>query len=397
LLSDYVGGGGNLIVMGVDDGNAAPVNAFIEKAGTRFTVRASVITAPSGSQILAYSEQGTIAYRSIMGRGNLTKVGITLNDLISSDAPIGAMLLSEALVLGESLNSVVAEMDSSYIEYTTGGGSYSISNLSSPVFTFIADHSVKHNQFNWAFPLSHDVAANSNGVLHLNLWSDGGASGSIGVALHQSGVVGYCGVEIPEQTWSGWKEFELPLSEFYWKEGDLVTQNSSISLCFNEDGPYQDSAIAHQYKVNGMGIVAYGNSPGYKALYGSWLSADTFKVTLGDAKTILWKESYMPTWQVIDDQGRPVDYYFAGPGMIYLKAQADAKYVTFHMPVASTRMMGFVISGISLVLMGGWSLSCAIQSRRKPNKITRYKQNLHEALQHLTFKLEFQCAGVTQR
>jgi hypothetical protein len=365
LLDAYASGGGHLVVIGQGSGEAAELSAQLVGLGTSIQIVGSPLAAPQGSTILAETSQGPLVYRYPMGQGAVTVMGTTLGDILKGDSTMAAVLLAEAISTDSGIKSVSADLSTSFISVATGGSdTYLVSYDGAASLSYAINSTLDHNQFNWTFPLPESIPVDSNAVLNFSLWSDGSPVSWIGVTLQQGGEGAYLGYNLPAQTWDGWKDFSLPLSYFQWMGGDLITSFNDVSICFNDNAPYDTSQMQEQFKVKDLNLSVLDTSLGVSAAEAEWLTADTFRVTLGDTKTILWKESYMPSWQVVDDQGRPVKFYFAGPGMIYLKAPADARYITFHMPEATDRMAGLIISGISLLAFGSWGLIAAWRRKR---------------------------------
>jgi hypothetical protein len=509
ILDNYVMNGGHLIVTGAYNNPQNLLNVNINDIGLSFHVEASILAAPQGSVILAQTQEGPVAYRTSVGQGNITEIGITLAAMLKSDSLGDTILLTEAVAPELNLDKIVAKLDSSSISYVTQGtvggismfsddpkqkitasnwamsgntdkgqvqvkSSAEIENMTAefngmntnnqvnfsadlsditfvkssgsvefdiwtdstpiidasfaspdqtkynnhpvqtkkgewvhnilplsafnyptgdfdtsqkfifavnnnpstglsghevvvnlrvknfiinspdqlvssgvPSLNFVADHSIEHNQINWTFRLSQSVSADSNAIVRFSLWSDGSIS-SIGVTLNQTGNSGYLYYDLPDEIWTGWKDFVLPLSYFRRKEGEGINSVDAISLIFNENAPYQSQAEIQRFKIANVGIVAMNNPSRYVGLNGTWTQANKFVLPLGDKKNILWKESYLPSWLVKDNLGRKVDYYFAGPGMIYLVAPQDATSLTFEMPVPKDLAAGIVISTFSL-------------------------------------------------
>ncbi len=222
---------------------------------------------------------------------------------------------------------------------------------------------LEHNQVNWTFPLEEPVAVEANGVIHFSLWCDGNQSGYVGVTLQKKGIDGYYGYDLPDEAWIGWKDFTLPLSYFEWMGTEHHEEFDSIAICLNQDAPYSPADDDRSFRVNYISVIAIEGVSDYQPLQGVWENASTFKMALGGSRSVLWKESYLPSWQVSDDEGRPLDYYFAGPGMIYLDVPEGVDYVVFHMPISTPRMAGIIISGLSLVGLATAAIVC--KTRRK--------------------------------
>jgi hypothetical protein len=511
-LDKYVANGGHLIVTGVYNNPQSLLNININDIGISFQLDASPLTAPSGSVILAQTQQSPIAYRTSLGKGTITVMGISLEDFSESNSVASTLLLIEAIAPTIKLNNVLGQMDSSSISYLTSGmiggislssnqpnqnvtasnwvvswntekaqgqinsnsgtenmttefngidthnqvnfsaalsntvlvessgyvefdiwtdsdpivagsfsspnlqeysscsvqtekgewvhnilplsafnysdGNFSISqeftfavndnptagltgnsaivnlqvknfNIVSPnqveengvsTLNFVSDPYIDHNQINWTFPFPQSVSVDSDATVQFSLWSDGANVSSIGVTLSQ-GNNGFLFYNLPNEVWTGWKDFELPLSYFQWKEGGLINNFNSLSLCFNEDSPYNSQANICEFKIQDLSVTSLINSAIHNDLNGTWLHSDKFTVNLGDNKEVLWKESYSTSWKIIDNTGQKVNYYFAGPGMIYLVAPNNAQSLTFIMPVPTDRIIGIVISIFSLVVI----------------------------------------------
>lgn len=230
-----------------------------------------------------------------------------------------------------------------------------------PSLTFVADHSVENNQINWELPFTEQLPTDSNAIINFSLWNDGNPVSSIGITLEHHSKDGYLYYDLPDTTWNGWKDITIPLSYFRSKTGDLIDQFDSLVLNINENAPYQHDAILRQFKIQNVSVTTLINDSIYSKLDGEWDQADRFILQLGDNKKILWKESYLPSWQIKDNHGQPVDYYFAGPGMIYLQAPQDTNYLIFEMPIPRDRVAGIIVSIISV--LGFISYFCIIKRR----------------------------------
>jgi hypothetical protein len=356
-LDKFVQDGGHLIVIGA--GNSAPSSVIAQLPDQKlsFQVMASPLPAPDNSTILAETQDETLAYETPIGKGIITFSGISLSSMINSDSTVSAILLAEEVAPEIKLDTIEAETNSTTIPFITNGTIASVTNPPAPTsqndnessLTYIVNSSLQHNQVNWGIPLPQLLPADSNAIIHFSLWSDGNPISEIGVTLEQEGKAGYLYYDIPDKVWNGWKDFTIPLSYFQWKEGEQIDHFDSLYLCFNDDPPYQSEPNAKLFKVRDVSVTTLTNTSGYSDLGGTWQQADKFIVKLGNNKVVLWKESYMPSWKVTDDKGRQVDYYFAGPGMIYIVAPKDATSLTFVMPVPTDRIIGIVISVLSFV------------------------------------------------
>ena len=343
------------MVTGANNTAQRELNANIKNSGLTFQVKASPLTVPESSVVLADAPEGALVYRTPLGRGTLAIAGVSLDELVKSDSLAGTILLAETIAPEFTLKQIIGGLDSSHISYTTQGTTGEISDnskqpdISNKIvasLNFFSNYKIEHNQINWSFPLSQTVTANANGIVNLSLWSDGKPV-TIGVALEQKGKSGYLSYDLPDNEWNGWKDFALPMSYFQGKEGEKINSIDMITISFNDDPPDQSDAGTRLFKFDDVRIVTLNNPASYSALTGSWEQANKFVLPLGDDKGVLWKESYMASWVVKDNLGRKVDYYFAGPGMIYLVPLQNATSITFEMPTSKELLAGIVISVLS--------------------------------------------------
>jgi hypothetical protein len=365
-LDAYVAGGGHLIVAGPITGSESKLEAQLPGTGIHLEVQSSLLSPPADSAILAESSEGTLAYRASRGEGSITMLGMPLENLLNCDSTAGALLLAEAVAPDLDLSSLTANMADSYISYSTGGGTYSISDTGDPSLNFSVNPNLASNQFNWTFPLTKPLEVNTETLVQFSLWSDGNAANSVGIALEQAGKYAYLGYTIPDQAWSGWKDFTVPLSSFEWKTGDVAEHANYLTFCFTQNAPYTEATSSAEFKLKDVNIITVNQSGKYGVLNGTWETANEYKSDVAGGQPILWKESYLPTWKITDDLGRPVNYYFAGPGMIYLVPAPDARYIVFEMPLPETRVVGIIVSTVSFVgLVLFWALLSFIKGRKR--------------------------------
>jgi hypothetical protein len=300
---------------------------------------------------LSISRDRYNAYPVRMSKGQWVR---NLLPLSAFNFPVGSFDLSQEIIFAVNDNPaaglrgdgdrVVLQIRN--LEVASSG--FTKSNGGSNLY-YIADPGIQHNQVNWKLPFPRLLEADDNAVLTFALWHDGKPTSGIGIALERQGVAGYLYYDLPEKTWDGWREYTIPLSYFRWKEGEQIESFDSLSICFNEDPPYQSEQTVRHFQVRDVQVATLGIAPGFIQLDGEWQQANKFELTLKDNRRILWKESFMPTWKIRDEHGHRVDHYFAGPGMIYLVAPDDAQTIIFEMPFPKDQIIGMIISAFSLI------------------------------------------------
>ena len=368
ILDSFAKDGGHLIVMGVNTSQYATLTAQLQESGLAFQVEASPLLAPDGSSVQCAAQELSLVYTTSQGYGSLTFSGISLRGLVESNSAVSAVLLAQVIAPEIEVNQADAELSSSTVLPVTMGTTVTGFRVSpsgpdqEASLIFALDQSVAHNQISWILPLPQQVPADSNAIIHVSLWNDGVSASSIEVALKQDSDDGYLYYELPQKLWTGWQDFSLPLSYFQRREDEQIDNFDSVVLSFSVDAAHQSNPEAREFRVKYAGVSSLGRTSSYSSLYGEWKQANKFTLTLGDEKRILWKETHVSSWQVTDDNGHRVSYYYAGPGMIYVVAPSDASSLTFQMPVPKDQIVGIVVSVVSLV---GFSSYLVVRRLRK--------------------------------
>lgn len=518
VMEVFIREGGHLLVMESKDGEPNPVNADLLRMRLSLQVKATPLEAPEASTILAQADQGVLVYRENMGQGTVTFCGISLNNLIESNSPVGAILLLEMMVPEFEMNQINPKIAASKVSWTTdgtiagisssliatteaakilnwaaswrtenaqgevntaspyqelvarfsGGADHDQVNFSAylsdqvpvksagfiefeiwcdgepridvsfassrkwnshpvkikkgewvrnliplsafrfpvgdfdlskefifavndnpeaglagngdkvlvrvrhfriyasektdeqPVLHWVADYDKQHNQVNWKLPLPEPLSANDDALLNFSLWHDGGLTTGIDIVLEQEGAFGFLYYNLDQSVWKGWKDFSIPLSAFQWKEDqgwEQIKSFDSIVIAVNQDPPYPKELVMREFIIRDLKMIK-PKAPSFVRLEGEWLQANKFKVVLQGHRAVLWKESYTSSWRVTTEEGNPVDYYFAGPGLIYLVAPEGDKELTFELPFPIELLVGLGISATSLLGMGSYSLAC---------------------------------------
>jgi hypothetical protein len=361
VLDNYVYSGGDLIVMGVLNSEKSQITTTVVISDVSFQTNVSVLEVPQTGNAVASCKEGTVAFTEAMEKGFITMVGTSTSSLEKSNSVGAAGLLIKLISKNINITNINGDTPSSNISYLTSNTMaklfWSADNTdlagtwqSAETMIFTADNNNIHNQANWTVPLSDTLAVDGNSFVHFALWSDGNPVVSIGVTLNMD-TTDYLGYDLPADSWVGWKTFDLPLSCFYWKEGDLIDKFNSVSLCFNQDAPYAQGIVSQTYKLEDVGVINFSNTSQYTKLNGEWKNDNRFTVDVDGSSNILWKESFTGNWIVKDDQGQTIEYYFAGPGMMYLKIPIGSKWISFEMPLDKDRLIGIIISSVSLICL----------------------------------------------
>lgn len=241
-----------------------------------------------------------------------------------------------------------------------------------PVLQWVADYGREHNQVNWKLPLPWLLSAGDNALLNFSLWHDGEPVTGIDIILEQEEKKSFLYYTLHQPVWEGWRNFSIPLSAFQWKEGwEQIQSFDSIVIVLNQDPPYPKESVIREFITRDIKITSLKAPPTFVKLEGEWLQANKFKVALKGHREVLWKESYTPSWKVKADNGRAVDYYFAGPGMMYLVAPEDAQELIFEMPVPLDVLLGL---GISVVFFLGFMYYTLARTRGLPLPHIKVKQ-----------------------
>jgi hypothetical protein len=232
-----------------------------------------------------------------------------------------------------------------------------------PILQVIDASGSGRNQSNWEMRLPESLPADSNSLVSFSMWHDGNPVDSIAVTLIDTGTGGFLGYTLSLAVWEGWKDFAIPLSAFRWSLGDRIATYDSVAFVFNQVSMDLSSPSGlHTFMVRDVNVTAFGDRPGYVGVEGNWRQSNEFEVSL-EGSRILWKQSWMPGWKVTDDEGGPVNYYYAGPGLIYLEAPSEVQNLKFEMPVAWDLKLGLAISFVSLI---GIAAYAAVIRFRRP-------------------------------
>jgi hypothetical protein len=125
-----------------------------------------------------------------------------------------------------------------------------------------------------------------------------------------------------------------------------------------------------QLMVRDVTVTSLESPARYSELAGEWTRANALELRVSGPQDMLWKQSHMPNWRVTSTGGESIDYYFAGPGMLYLTVPEGAEHIVFEMPIPVERTAGIAISVVSLLGVVSYALVRRRSRRRGSSCLT---------------------------
>jgi hypothetical protein len=225
----------------------------------------------------------------------------------------------------------------------------------SQLLQVVVDPGVRHQQVNMGSEFESPQPVAGRGFLRFRMWNPGVRLKGFTVALVAEPSLQFLQYVAPPMQWRGFRDFALPLSAFGEKDRWEENTFNRAEFIFNFDRPRGVSdPTLYTFAVRGVRLVTVQDEPRPTPLSGRWRNPTEFEVTVPGPGGLLWKENFIPSWDVTGD-GRPLDVYEAGPGMIWIQVPGGVRSVTFRIPFPGVFVLGLVVSFLlSVLLLTGW-------------------------------------------